>query len=96
MSIKQTPRAFVLANLPVAALTIIAQSDRRRHRSGNSPVRDPVRCIRAESRTPAVAAAYLIRSQGMEADAAIDRVETLTRSRPQPFLMAGLRTLAAP
>jgi hypothetical protein len=95
MSITQTPRVLVLANLPVAALTIIAQSDRHRHRSGSSPVRDPVHCVQAENRTPAVAAAYLIPSRGMEADAAIDRVETL-RSRRQSFLVAGLRALAAP
>jgi protein-tyrosine phosphatase len=51
--------------------------------------------VRAENRTPAVAAAYLMRTQGLDADAAIDRVEMLTRSRPQSFLTAGLRELAA-
>lgn len=53
-----------------------------------------VHCVRAENRTPAVAAAYLIRTRGMEAGAAIDRVQALTGSRPQAFLAAGLRALA--
>jgi len=53
-----------------------------------------VHCVRAENRTPAVASAYLIRTLAMDAAAAIDQVQTLTNSRPQSFLVAGLQALA--
>jgi protein-tyrosine phosphatase len=52
-----------------------------------------VHCVRAENRTPAIAAAYLVRGRGMSSDAALNRVAKLTSGRPRPFLSAGVRTL---
>ena len=50
-----------------------------------------VHCVRAEHRTPAVAAAYLARHRGMSADAALDTVKTALAHRPQPWMIEGLR-----
>ena len=50
-------------------------------------------CVKAENRTPAVAAAYLMRTQGLGVDDALAQVFELTRTRPQPFLVDGLRAL---
>lgn len=50
-------------------------------------------CVQAQNRTPAVAAAYLKRSQGIGTDAALDRVALLTVTRPQSFLIEALRSL---
>ena len=52
-----------------------------------------VHCVRAEHRTPAIAAAYLVRARDMGAGAAIEEVQGITRSRPPAFMVAGLRTL---
>jgi ADP-ribosyl-[dinitrogen reductase] hydrolase len=45
-----------------------------------------VHCVQAENRTPAVAAAYLVRHQGMAPSAALDQVETVLGRRPKSFL----------
>jgi ADP-ribosylglycohydrolase len=50
-----------------------------------------VHCVRAEHRTPAVAAAYLARHRGMSADAALDTVKSALAHRPQPWMIEGLR-----
>lgn len=50
-------------------------------------------CVQAQNRTPAVAAAYLMRAQGIGTDEALDRVASLTGTRPQPFLIEALRSL---
>ncbi len=54
-----------------------------------------VHCVQAQNRTPAVAAAYLIRSRGMYPNVALDRAEELTGRRPQPFLAEALLGLGA-
>ena len=50
-------------------------------------------CVQAQNRTPAVAAAYLMRAEGIGADEALERVALLTGTRPQPFLVEALRSL---
>jgi len=50
-------------------------------------------CVQAENRTPAVAAAYLMRTQGLGVDDALAQVFELTGTRPKPFLVDGLRAL---
>lgn len=50
-------------------------------------------CVQAQNRTPAVAAAYLMRTLGVGTDEALDRVALLTGTRPQPFLIEALRSL---
>ena len=50
-------------------------------------------CVQAHNRTPAVAAAYLMRTQGIGVDDALDRVFALTGTRPQKFLIDGLESL---
>ena len=52
-------------------------------------------CVQAQHRTPAVAAAYLMRAGGLGADEAVDRAAALTGTRPRPFLVDALRTLAS-
>jgi hypothetical protein len=53
-----------------------------------------VHCVRAENRTPAVAAAYLVRATGVEPEVAIEEVFTRTHSRPQAFLAEGVSALS--
>ena len=53
-----------------------------------------VHCVKAENRTPAIAAAYLARSQGEEPGNALQHVERLIGSRPQQFLVEGIMTLS--
>jgi ADP-ribosyl-[dinitrogen reductase] hydrolase len=54
-----------------------------------------VHCVRAEHRTPAVAAGYLVRHAGVEPAAALDRVAALLDGhRPQPFLADAVASLA--
>jgi len=50
-----------------------------------------VHCVQAQNRTPAVAAAYLVRHGGLAPDAALDRAQVCTGTRPQPFLADGVR-----
>ena len=49
-----------------------------------------VHCVAAENRTPAVAAAYLIRHCGLDLDSSFAIVEKAFRRRPQPMLVRGL------
>jgi ADP-ribosyl-[dinitrogen reductase] hydrolase len=53
-----------------------------------------VHCVQAQNRTPAIAAAYLIRGHGMDPDIALDRAAELTGRRPRSFLTEGLLELA--
>jgi len=53
-----------------------------------------VHCVQAQNRTPAVAAAYLVRRRAMDPRQAIDRVSELTQSRPRPFLAEGVQSLS--
>jgi ADP-ribosylglycohydrolase len=48
-------------------------------------------CVRAESRTPAVAATYLIRHDGMSPREALRRVHTLIGGPVQPFLVRAVQ-----
>jgi len=50
-----------------------------------------VHCVSAEHRTPALAATFLARHHGMSVDAAIEVVEAALHSRPQPYLIEGVR-----
>ena len=64
-------------------------------RCASAGKRASVHCVRAENRTPAVAAAYLIRSQGWN----LMKRSTGSRTSPDPDRVlpeAGLRTLVAP
>ena len=54
-----------------------------------------VHCFKAQNRTPAVAATYLVRRQGMSVDAALDAVHRGPRSQPQPFLSEAIGRAAA-
>ena len=51
-----------------------------------------VHCVQAQNRTPAVAAAYLTRHHGYAPDDALNHVESLIGTRPQPFLADAVRT----
>jgi hypothetical protein len=53
-----------------------------------------VHCVRAENRTPGVAAAYLARRGGMSVDAAVETVKAAIAHRPQAWLIEGLRQAA--
>ena len=53
-----------------------------------------VHCVRAENRTPGVAAAYLARHGGMSVDTAVETVQAAIAHRPQPWLIEGLRQAA--
>jgi len=53
-----------------------------------------VHCVQAQNRTPAVAAAYLVRGRGIDPSKAIDQVAALTHTRPKPFLIEGVSSLA--
>jgi protein-tyrosine phosphatase len=51
-----------------------------------------VHCVRAESRTPAVAMAWLIRHHGRSVDDAIAEVSAaMSTCRPHPSLLKGVR-----
>lgn len=53
-----------------------------------------VHCVRAESRTPAIAAAWLIRHRGLEPDEAMAQVRrSMPQARPNVTMLAALRTL---
>lgn len=51
-----------------------------------------VHCVRAENRTPALAAAWLVHHDGLTPDEALDRV-TGVLNRPKPFLATAVRRL---
>jgi ADP-ribosyl-[dinitrogen reductase] hydrolase len=53
-------------------------------------------CVQAQNRTPAVAAAYLVRHHGHDPDAAVDRVRQVLGTRPRSFLLEGVRGLSGP
>jgi ADP-ribosyl-[dinitrogen reductase] hydrolase len=53
-----------------------------------------VHCVQAQNRTPAVAAAYIVRGRGIDPSKAIDQVAALTHTRPKPFLIEGVHSLA--
>jgi hypothetical protein len=53
-------------------------------------------CVQAQNRTPAVAAAYLVRHHGHDPDAAVDRVRQVLGTRPRSFLLEGVRSLSGP
>lgn len=50
-------------------------------------------CVQAQNRTPAVAAAYLMRTKGIDARAALAEAERATGTRPHSFLAAALERL---
>ncbi len=53
-----------------------------------------VHCVRSESRTPTVAAAWLVRHRGFDPDSALARVrEAMPQAHPNPALLAGLRSV---
>jgi len=54
-----------------------------------------VHCVKAESRTPTLAATYLVRHHAMTPDDAVNRVATLIPGRPQPFLADAIRNASA-
>lgn len=51
-------------------------------------------CVQAQNRTPAVAAAYLVRHHGHDPDAAVDRVQQVLGARPRSFLLEGVHNLS--
>lgn len=53
-----------------------------------------VHCVRSESRTPTVAAAWLIRHRGFDPHSALATVrEAMPQARPNPALLAGLQSV---
>ena len=52
-------------------------------------------CVMAHNRTPTVAAAYLMRTQGLGVEAALGRAREITGTTPREFLIAGLEQLGA-
>jgi ADP-ribosyl-[dinitrogen reductase] hydrolase len=52
-----------------------------------------VHCVQAQNRTPAIAAAYLVRGHGMDPNVALDRAAQLTGRRPRSFFVEGLLEL---
>ena len=53
-----------------------------------------VHCVRSESRTPTVAAAWLIRHRGFDPDSALATVrESMPQARPNPSLVMGLKSV---
>jgi protein-tyrosine phosphatase len=56
-----------------------------------------VHCVRAESRTPFVAAAYLARRLGIDGRTALERVRgVLPEARPNSAFLLALRSLGQP
>lgn len=53
-----------------------------------------VHCVQAQNRTPAVAAAVLVRHHGVAPAEALDRAAAATGHRPTPFLAAAVERLA--
>jgi ADP-ribosyl-[dinitrogen reductase] hydrolase len=54
-----------------------------------------VHCVQAENRTPAMAAAYLVRHAGLEPDLAIETATRALKHRPRGSLLEGVRAVAA-
>jgi predicted protein tyrosine phosphatase len=54
-----------------------------------------VHCVKAENRTPAIAAAYFVRTHGQDPGEALQRAAAAVGSHPQPFLAEGVMNLAS-
>jgi protein-tyrosine phosphatase len=52
-----------------------------------------VHCVMAQNRTPAIAAAYLVRTHGRDPGEALQRATQAIGSHPQAFLAEGVMNL---